>query len=135
MDIGAESSLVDRVHNQVVHVEPHLDFFVAGQFTGGVDVVESALERWIKAEGREAFKGLLERDCSIRVSFTGGMLEGGPDLQGGVIDEKASQAVVGGIVHVGSGLNMECRQSSVHFEILSDKTVIFIDETALSVQI
>lgn len=63
------------------------------------------------------------------------MLEGGPDLQGGVIDEKASQAVVGGIMHVGSCLNVECRQSSVHFEILSDKTVIFIDETALSVQI
>jgi hypothetical protein len=31
-----------------------LDFFVAGQLTGGVDVVESTFERWIKAEGREA---------------------------------------------------------------------------------
>lgn len=63
------------------------------------------------------------------------MLEGRSNLKRVVVFKEASEAVVCCIVHVGSSFNGYEGKCAMHLEMLSNKSVIFINKATLSVHI
>jgi hypothetical protein len=90
MDVSAESSFINRVHNQVVNIDPHLNFFVASQSASGVNIDKSTLKCWVESKCREAFERSSKIDGFLNEALSGGVVKRRSDLERVVVFEKAT---------------------------------------------